>query len=102
MVEVSVDQVGVFLQEVGVQRLHDEADGVSVQLGAQELGKHLRGCGGQQASAGRCVSAAASCVQSLAEAVGVGRLQVDADVLPSAGALCLGNGRRFLVAINLR
>lgn len=87
MVEVSVDQVGVFLQEVRVQRLHDEADGVAIQLGAQELGKHLRVCGGQEVSAGRCVSAAASHVQSLAELVGVGGLEVDGDVLSSAAAL---------------
>lgn len=87
MVEVLVDQVGVFLQEVGVQRLHDEADVVSIQLGAKELGKHLRGRGGQQVSAGRCVSAAASCVQSLAEPVSVGGLEVDGDVLSPAAAL---------------
>lgn len=101
MVEVLVDQVRVSLQEVGVQRLHDEADGVSIQLGAQELRKHFRGCGGQQVSAGRCVSAAASCIQSLAEFVGVGRLEVDANVLSSAAALCVSYGCCFLVTVNL-
>lgn len=87
MVEVLVDQVGVFFQEVGVQRLHDEADGVSIQLGTQELGKHLRGRGGQQLSAGCRVPAAASCVQSLAELVGVCWPDVDGDVLSSVTAL---------------
>lgn len=87
MVEVLVDQVGIFLQEVGVQRLHHEADGVSIQLGAQELGKHFRSRGGQQISAGSCVSAAASCIQSLAKLIGVGRLEVDGDVFSSAAAL---------------
>ena len=82
-----VDQVGVFLQEVVVQRLYDEADVVSIQMGTQEFGKHLRGCGGQQVSAGCRVSAAASRVQSLAKLAGVGRLEVDDDVLSSATAL---------------
>lgn len=86
MIEVLIDQVGVFLQ-VGVQPLHDEADGVSVQLGAQELGKHLRGCGGQQVSTGTCVSTAASCVQSLAKLIGIGGLEVDGDVRSSAAGL---------------
>lgn len=87
MVEVLVDQVGIFLQEVGVECLHHEADGVSIQLGAQELGKHLWSRGGQQVSADRCVSAAASCIQSLAKLVGVGQLGVDGDVFSSAAAL---------------
>lgn len=86
ILEVLVNQVGIFLQEVGVQRLHDEADGVSVQLRAQVLWKLVRGCGGQQVGAGRCVTATASCIQSLAELVGVGRLEVDGDVLSSAAA----------------
>lgn len=61
MVEVLVDQVGVFVQEVGVQRLHDEDDGLCVQLGAQKLRELLRSGGGQQISAGCRVSAGASC-----------------------------------------
>ena len=101
MIEVLIDQVGVFLQ-VGVQPLHDEADGVSVQLGAQELGKHLRGCGGQQVSTGTCVSTAASCVQSLAKLIGIGGLEVDGDVRSSAAGLWARNGWRFLVTLNLR
>ena len=100
MIEVLIDQVGVFLQ-VGVEPLHDEADGVSIQLGAQELGKHLRGCGGQQVSAGTCVPTAASCVQSLAELVGIGRLEVDGDVRSSAAALWARNGWCFLITFNL-
>lgn len=60
MVEVFVDLVGVFLQEVGVQCLHDETERVSVQLSAEELWKHLWSCGGQQLSAGHHVPAAAS------------------------------------------
>lgn len=61
MVEVLVDQVGVFVQEVGVQCLHYEDDGLCVQLGAQKLWELLRSGGGQQISAGCCVSAGASC-----------------------------------------
>lgn len=87
MAEVLVDQVGVLLQEVGVQRLHQEADGASVQLGAQELRELLWTRGGQQLGAGRHVSAAAGCAQSLAELVGVGRRQVDGDVFTPAAAL---------------
>lgn len=101
MAEVLVDQVGVFLQEVGVQRLHDEADGVPIQLAAQVLWEHLRGGGGQQVSAGRRVPTAARCVQSLAELVHVGRVEVDVDVVSSAAALVVGNGCCFLVAFNL-
>lgn len=71
MVEVLVDQVGVFLQEVKVQHLHNKADAFSIQLSAQELRKHLWACGGQQVSAGCCVSAAVSCIQSLAKLVSV-------------------------------
>lgn len=59
VVEVLVDQVGVFVQQVGVQRLHDEDDGLCVHLRAQELWKRLWGGGGQQVSASRCVSAGA-------------------------------------------
>lgn len=77
MVEVFVDQVRIFLQEMGVQSLHHKAHGASVQLGAQELRKHLRSCGGQQISAGFCVSAAASCIQSMAKLIGIGWLEVD-------------------------
>lgn len=87
MVEMLVDQVGVFLHEVGVKCLHHEADSVSIQLGAQELREHLRSCGGQQVRTGCCVPAAAGCVQSLAKLICVGWLEVDRDVLPSAGAL---------------
>lgn len=54
-----VDQVGVFVQQVGVQRLHDEDDGLCVQLGAQKLGERLRVGGGQQIGASRCVPAGA-------------------------------------------
>lgn len=87
MVEMLVDQIWVFLHEVGVKCLHHEADSVSVQLGAQELREHLRSCGGQQVRAGCCFPAAAGCVQSLAKLICVGRLEVDRDVLPSAAAL---------------
>lgn len=61
MVEVLVDQVWVFVQEVGVQCLHYEDDGLCVQLGGQKLRELLRSGGGQQIGAGRCVSAGASC-----------------------------------------
>lgn len=61
MVEVLVDQVWVFVQEVGVQCLHYEDDGLRVQLGAQKLRELLRSGGGQQIGAGCCVSAGASC-----------------------------------------
>lgn len=96
---MSVDQVGVLLQKVGVQCLHQEADGVSIQLGAQELGKHLRSGGGQQVSADRCVSAAASCIQSLAELIGVGRLEVDLEIFSAAA---LGADGRFFAPLDLR
>lgn len=46
MVEVLVHQVWVSLQEMGVQRLHHEADGLSIQLGAHKLGEHLWSGGG--------------------------------------------------------
>lgn len=92
MVEVFVDQVGVFLQEVGVQHLHDETDGVSVQLSAQELWKPLWSCGSQQLGAGCHVPATARYVQSLAELVGVARLEVDGGALSSAAALWVRNG----------
>lgn len=59
MVEVLVNYVGVFVQEV-VQCLHDEADAVSIQLSAQELWKYLRSRGGQHVGTGRHVPAAAS------------------------------------------
>lgn len=61
VVEVLVDQVWVFVQEVGVQCLHDEDDGLCIQLGAQKLRELLRSGGGQQIGAGCCVSAGASC-----------------------------------------
>lgn len=101
MVEVLVHQAGVSFQEVGVQRLHDEADGVSIQLGTKELGERLRGRGGQQVGAGRRVSAAASRVQSLAKLVGVGRPEVDGGGLSSVAGPRDGHARCFLVSVNL-
>lgn len=102
IVEVLVDQVGVFVQEVGVQRLHDEDDGWCVQLRAEELGKRLWSGAGQQVGASRCVSAGAGCRQSLAKLVGVSGMEVDADVVFFAAALRIGHAGRFLVIFNLR
>lgn len=102
IVEVLVDQVGVFVQEVGVQRLHYEDDGLCVQLRAQKLGKRLWSGGGQQISASRCVSAGAGCWQSLAKLVGISGMEVDADVVFFAAALRIRNAGRFLIVFNLR
>lgn len=102
MAEVLVDQVGVFVQEVGVQRLHYEDDGLCVQLRAQQLGKRLWSGGGQQIRAGCCVPAGARCRQSLAELRAVSGMEVDADVILLAAAVGVGNAGRFLVIFNLR
>lgn len=62
VVEVLINQVGVFVQQASVQHLHDEADGLSIQVGAEELGKHLGVSRRQQVSTGCHVSHAAGCV----------------------------------------
>lgn len=102
IVEVLVDQVGVFVQQVGVQRLHDEDDGLCVQLRAQELGKCLWSGGGQQVGASRCVPAGAGRRQSLAKLVGISGVEVDAELVFFAAAVRIGNAGRFLVVFNLR
>lgn len=102
IVEVPVDQVGVFVQEVGVQRLHYEDDGFCIQLRAQQLGKRLWSGGGQQVSASRCVSAGTGCWQSLDKLVGISGVEVDADVIFFTAALRIGNTGRFLILFNLR
>lgn len=83
---------------MGVERLHHEADGVSVQLVAKELRKTLRCGGGQQFSAGGCVFAAAGCVQSLTKFKGAGGMEVDGEVFSCTAARCVGNiGHIFLI-----
>lgn len=99
MVQMLVNQAGVFLQQVGVQHLHDETDSVSVQLRAQVLWKQVRGCGGQQVSAGCCVSTTASCVQGLPEFIGVGWLEVNGDILSSEALF--RNSCCFIITFNL-
>lgn len=100
--EVLVDQVGVFVQQVGVQRLHDEDDGLCVQLRAQKLGECLWVGGGQQIGASRCVPAGAGGRQSLAKLVGVSWMEVDAGVVVFAAAIRIETAGRFLTVLNLR
>lgn len=71
MVEMLVDQVRFFLQKVGVQDLHNEAEGQSIQLGAQVLWKILWSREGQEVSTNRCASTRVSCVQRLTKLVAV-------------------------------
>lgn len=103
VLEVLVDQAGVLLHQVGVERPHHEAHRVSVQLAAQQLGQRLWRSAGQQLGARSRAAAAARCVQGLAKLVGVGGFQVDGDVPAPTVALRRRSDRLLvIVVVNLR
>lgn len=101
VLEVLVDQAGVLLHQVGLERPHHEAHCVSVQLAAQQLGQRLGRRSGQQLGTRRCVAAAACCVQGLAKLVGIGGLEVDGNFLASTVAL-QRRSVKLLVIVTLR